>query len=150
MIATNVQSLASVARDHFITTTRADGPDVVRLDLATAPEWVRDMVCLAHGGMFPDDYKYSFTLDALDAIACTDDDDEVLVEADTDPGDLVAWVASHADRALYCDDYMQSTGSRYGDLVSVLRCGQFTERASVLNIVRRALEAQLTAVAVAV
>ena len=147
MIANNVQSLASVARDSFTTTTGDDGSVRVRLDLATAPEWVRDLVCQAHGGMFPDDYKYRFALDALNAFNAFGlaDPDAAHVEADTDPGDLTAWADSHSDRAEYCDTYMHLTKSRYTDLAQVLRCGQYTERAEVLEIVRRALEAQAAA-----
>ena len=144
--ATNLQSLALIAREFFTVKTRC------RLSLPAAPEWVRDMVCQARGGMFQDDYRYSFALDALNAFAEADDDDAAYIEADTDAGDLLAWAASHSDRVGYCDTYMHLTKSRYTDLAQVLRCGQYTERAEILRIVRRALEAQAaatTAVAIA-
>lgn len=149
MNATNLQTLALAAREFFLIKTRADGTDFYDFNLATAPEWVRDMVFSAHSGMLPDDYKYRFVVEALDAIGEADDDD-AHIEADTFTGDLLAWAASHSDRVGYCDIYMHLTKSRYTDLAQVLRCGQYTERAEVLEIVRRALEAQLTAVAVAV
>ena len=141
-MTTDLQSLATHARSFFTVKTRATRRCRC-LDIDTAPKWVRELIRLAHDGMFQDDYKYQFVVDALDAIAGADD---CCIVPDSDTCDLLAWAASHVNREIYCDHYMELTGSKYTKLAHVLRGGQYTERAEVRQIVCKVLEAQLVVV----
>ena len=174
MNATNVQSLATLARSYFTVKTPAGWDcyhpaparparfafpiktraqsDYDRLDLATAPEWVRHLVDLAHGSMLTDEYKSRFVLDALKLIADNPTANPTHVEVDRYIGDLLTWVSSHADRVGYCDRYLEETGSNglSFSTAGLLAWGQIIERREVFSIVRRALEAQLALQAVVV
>lgn len=132
-----VKALAKEAARHF---TRATPRKVVALKDG-APEWVQDMVYEAHDGMLPDDYKYEFAQEAVDAIADADDVEDVRLEGDVYVSDLLAWLNTNVCRMAYCDEACEEYGLEAAtDLETRMRVGQEAEKAEVLGIVLRCLE----------
>jgi hypothetical protein len=142
MTTTNIQTLATEARSFMVSKTRDDGSKFwSRSD--DAPEWVRELCFAAHdaGDMLPDDHRYEFIVEALDALSDTEDADDVNLEADIYTHNLTTWLASRADRSGYCDSAMEEFGiTEYKSLVEHLQIGQAYEKAEVLGSVRSSLE----------
>ncbi|MFZ2886529.1 MAG: hypothetical protein WA021_01780 [Minisyncoccia bacterium] len=106
-----------------------------------APKWVKEMVQHAHGDMPPDDHKYDFIVEALNALADTDDWDEIQLEPDVYNHDLLKWVSSNLTRAEYVNDAVTEFGldTKDFDLFKVLGYGQYIEKQEVLSVVKDAL-----------
>lgn len=106
-----------------------------------SPKALRDLIQEAHGDMMPDDYKYNFVVDALDAIA--EDRGEDSIEADVYNRDLLNWLASHLDRPGYCDQYVEEYGGIDPNDFSIIRIisgGQYLEKMEVYRSVLNSLE----------
>jgi hypothetical protein len=93
--------------------------------------------------MMPDDWKYEFIQDALNALEDADDWDEV--EPDIDSlypytADRLKWLASHLDRPGYCDEAMGEMGGEFGSTVNLIGLGMYWELREVFGLVRQALE----------
>ncbi len=65
--AMEIQELADHANSYFIRGKRDSGETFWTLK-RRHPVWIKDMIQAAHGDMFPDDYKYEFVVDTLDAL----------------------------------------------------------------------------------
>ncbi len=132
------------ARKFFTTKTRESSGDAFTCTTDDAPEWVSDMCYAAHGKMFPDDWRYSFILDALDALIDNDgDNDSALesIEPDVYNKDLLDWLSSRNDRASYCDDVAKEFGlDPYLGIIERIRFGQLAEKQEVFNQVCEFLE----------
>lgn len=89
----------------------------------------------AHGTMFPDDFRYRATVEALDAII---DGDEWL-EPDIYTHDLLEWLNSHLGRLDYCDEAMADYGP-FDSTFNILQAGQKMELDEVFSLVREWLE----------
>jgi hypothetical protein len=124
-----------------------------------SPGWMSDLVHTAHddgtdGGMGPDDVRYEFIQAACEALAESDDPDEVCLEPSVYTSDLTRWLGSRADRFGYCDqtleesgieslsDLARAAGGNYGisPTISLLALGMAAEQAEVLDSVRSFLE----------
>ena len=144
---TELQSLAGKVSAMFTKSTRADGhTEYWHLkNTENAPEWVRDLCHDAHGEMLPDDWKYQFIVEALDALSENEDPGEICMEPDIYTGELTAWVSSHLERVGYVDECIDEFGVIDKDtpLVSFLSYGQQREKEEVLQSVRASLEAHL-------
>jgi hypothetical protein len=142
MTTTSIQTLATEARSFMVSKTRDDGSKFwSRSD--DAPQWVHDLCFAAHdaGDMLPDDHRYAFIVEALDALSDTEDADDVDLEADIYTHELCAWLSSRVDRSGYCDSAMDEFGiTEYKSLVEHLQIGQAYEKAEVLGSVRWSLE----------
>tara|TARA_Y100000310_G_scaffold214478_1_gene215372 strand:- start:623 stop:925 length:303 start_codon:yes stop_codon:yes gene_type:complete len=100
--------------------------------------------------MLPEDYRYQFIVEALDALEEAEDPDEARegYEFEHRNYQLALWLGSHGHRFEYCDQWAEEYGhpESTGDL---LRGGHLQERLEVLDLVRGSLEAHLETLAAA-
>lgn len=141
---TDIQTLAKEVSSMFETKKRDNGKEFYCLKDG-APQWVTDMVYAAHNDMMPDDHKYDFIVEALDAIADSEDVDDITLEADVYNGDLLRWVGSHLERAGYVEDAVKEFGmdANSFEFFTALSSGQYLEKQEVLNSVRYSLEKEV-------
>lgn len=134
-IASTLQTIANEARSHFYQIKRGEQSIWTRKD--DAPQWVQDMVFAAHeaGDMWPDDWRYAFIVESLDALADHDDADSARdsIEADIYTSDLTSWLNSRADRTSYVDDAREEFGESDNGIVGMLQMGQLAERWEVFD-----------------
>jgi hypothetical protein len=142
-----VQTLAESTHKLFVKDTRTSNGEEFWKTTDDAPEWVKEMCREAHGEMMPDDWRYAFIVEALDALAESEDPDEASVESDIYTHELTGWLHSRADRYDYCDEAYKERGGHFTNTVELLMIGQALEKAEVLVSVRASLEAQLETVA---
>jgi hypothetical protein len=157
-----IQGLAADVRKAFIKIHADKDGDGGRWTLRDgSPDWMRDLVMDAHrdgsmgfdgvpgmGMMFPDDWRYEFIVEALDAIENASDRDldngDVRLEADIYTHDLLTWLASRIDRTSYCDDAMnEGLVSINADMVARISAGQYTEKNEVFALVYGSLCTQM-------
>ena len=108
-----------------------------------SPEWMTERVHEAHGDFFPDDYKYQFVVDALDALQEQDDIDDAWesIESDIYTHDLLTWLSSNLLRTDYCDQAAEELGVKdAATLVERITLGQWFERKEVFDIVAQFLQ----------
>ena len=136
-----IQELASEYASLFITKTRDNGDKFLCLKDKSNDEKLTDndaclsqFIYMAHDGMLPDDYKYQFIHDALEAIAETDDIDDISLEPDCYNRDLLKWLSSNLIRASYVDRAMEEIHP-YDNLWQALSNGQYLEKEEVLQSV---------------
>lgn len=137
-----VQSLAKEAAKHFERVKRRpDDEEYIHVQKTGAPEWVNDLCQEAHGDMFPDDLRYSFIVEVLDALADADDLDTARDELEPDvyTHDLTGWLHSRNDRQSYVDDARSEYGNE-GTLSDDLARGQLMEKYEVFDAVRSFLD----------
>jgi len=103
-----------------------------------APQWVRDMVFEAHEDFAPDDYKYNYVVEALDALASGDMEGETL-EPEVYNYQLLNWLGSNMKRIGYVDEAREDCGPSEGIMQDIMM-GQRKEKLEVFNIVRSCLE----------
>jgi len=136
-----VQEKATIALDWFEMDTREDGSHYWRR-CSGAPEPARDLAHAAHGDglILPDDYRYQFMIDALDALSEAEDEDDayMLLEADVYTRDLTEWLNSSPLRVYYLGEAMDVYAD--GDGFQVLACAQLEEKQEVLYMVKDWLE----------
>lgn len=89
---------------------RDDGSKFYRLD-AGSPEWMTDIIRAAHCDMMPDDWRYKMIVELLCDLTSDDPDqwEEHISEyadrnTDVYNSELLRWLASHLERAFYCDE----------------------------------------------
>ena len=145
-----VQELAKLARCAFTLETREDGSEYWTHNRC-APEWIGELCNTAHGDMLPDDYRYRFIVQALDALEEAEDVDEAGQDWEYEYRyyRVVEWLSSHPGRRLeYCDDAVREFGlSSDATTATQLQSGHLHERQEVLNLVRGSLEAHLATLA---
>jgi hypothetical protein len=114
-----------------------------------SPEWMRDVIREAHGtDMLPDDWRYETIMYAAEAIAEQDDsDDDAHDFADGRVGyhsrERLEWLASHINRANYCDDAVAEGLFVFGEgcgIVDLIGAGQYEEASEIFHGLRAALE----------
>lgn len=102
----------------------------------SAPSWCQDVCREAHGGLMPDDWRYSWISSAADSLVDIDPDNwdefheiaDGLVDVYNDR--LSAWLASNLTRAEYVNDAVSSglvDVSGDFDLYRALMAGQYEE-----------------------
>lgn len=135
-----VQGKAQEALRYFQLKTREDGTKFWA-KRENAPEWVKDLVFAAHegGDFLPDDWRYAFLVEALDALADTEDPDDVQLEADVYNHELLSWLASHAHRPSFVDEHIEEHGYP-GNIMRAIAGGQVKEKERVLSEVRDFLQ----------
>ena len=144
----DLQKLAEQFSAYFTTDKRDDGTEFVKgKDNLTEEqtEKLRDLCHDAHGDMMPDDHRYAFIEEALDALAEYEDPDEITLEPDIYTHDLTAWLGSRTDRWNYCDEAMEEYGDSGFDTLQRISLGQMFEKQEVLGLVRAWLETELEA-----
>ena len=143
-----VQQLAKVARCAFSFEKREDGSEYWTHG-RNAPAWIDQLTTEAHGTMFPDDHRYRFIVEALDALEEADDPDDARDGYEFEPyyGRLVDWLGSYAGhRFEYCDEWAEEYGQPE-DTYHRLAGGHLFERLEVLDMVQWSLEARLATLA---
>ena len=111
-----------------------------------APAWLRELVWAAHddGGMLPDDARYLFVIEALEAIADDPEEPESLLEPEPYTSNLLQWLAaSPSYRMGLVDAAVRESG--WDGLFSALQAGQLKEKEEVLYRVRAFLEQRIEA-----
>jgi hypothetical protein len=136
-----IQELATEASRWFTRDKRNDGQEYVHLKDGR-PDWLQDLCHEAHGDMMPDDWRYEFIENAIDALAENDDPDDINLEADIYTHDLTTWLGSRADRFAYCEDAVKEYGldTENFSMLDLLQQGQLMEKREVLDLVRAYLE----------
>ena len=143
-----VQELAKLVRCTFSLETRDNGSEYWTHNRC-APDWINELCHTAHGDMLPEDYRYAFIVEALDALEEAEDVDEARggYEFEHRNYQLALWLATHGHRFQYCDDWARDMCSR--NTYDRLAGGHLSERLEVLELVRGSLEEQLQAMAAA-
>jgi len=109
-----------------------------------APSELLEVVRMAHGDMLPDNYKYEFIVEALEAIAdyCGDEEDiEDLVldfEPDAYTSELLDWLGSNLERQYYVDEAVSQLGHGEG-IMEDIAMGQVEEKREVFYTVLNCL-----------
>ena len=108
MSSYSIREAAAKMHEAMTTKSRPDGSTFHTLRDGS-PSWMRDVCFAAHneGGIPPDDYRYRFIAECLEAIVESDEDpsDAVReVEPDCYTADLTAWLASNVGRVYYLDE----------------------------------------------
>ena len=141
-----VNELAKEALGWFITDTRDNGEEFVKTKEGR-PDWLKNLIFTAHGGMLPDDYRYKFIENSLQYIADQDEDadlDRPEIEADIYTSDLTKWLHSRNDRVCYLTEALETFGIKDG--FAALQLAQLREREevyhSVLSSLRELYDAQ--------
>jgi hypothetical protein len=119
----------------FETRTRDNGETFVALT-DDAPEWLRDAVYDAHGGLLPDDWTYAACSNLLDLLAeCDDVDADPYFDDDVDvyTSDLLDWARSHTSDI---DDVLAEW--RPDTLCDAIMIAQALELGRILRIIRHA------------
>jgi len=142
-----VNELAKEALGWFITDTRDNGEEFVKTKEGR-PDWLKNLIFTAHGGMLPDDYRYKFIENSLQYIADQDEDADDLdcpeIEADSYTSELTKWLHSRNDRVCYLTEALETFGIKDG--FAALQLAQLREREevyhSVLSSLRELYDAQ--------
>ncbi len=141
---TKLQKLAGEVSEMFEQKERDNG-DKFQIVKDGSPKWVTEMCHEAHGDMLPDDYKYDFIVEALDALANYEDPDDIDSEIEADPytHDRYKWLSSNLARSVYVDEAVENMGHSDQGITGEIGMGQYQEKCEVLGIVRRFLEERL-------
>ena len=135
------KEVAELALKYLTTKKRPSGESfVTRTD--DAPEWMVEIVRTAHEHMLPDDYKYDYVWNALEAITQYDDpqDAESDIEADVYNADLLAWLQSHGERQGFVDEAVSEFGHSDMGLMGDIMIGQWHEKTTVFRSVLNSVE----------
>lgn len=140
-------TLATIAREasHWFETKPRTNSDETFVSLKDGrPNWLVDLVHEGHGGILPDDWRYSTIEAALDHIADNDlEDENEAREADAEFADEAvdvytaarfAWLASHLSRQGYVDEATEDFGPAESVADAVGR-GQYLEAREVYESV---------------
>lgn len=120
---------------------KARGDDTIWTIKDGAPPEVQEMAHHAHGDMMPDDWRYEFIVSALDALAESEDPDDIALEPDIYTGEFMAWLGSRADRYSYVDEVRDDLGAEsFASITDEVQAGQLREKEEVLGLVRSWLE----------
>ena len=141
--STDIQKKATEFLTWFECKTRDNGEKFLTMKDGH-PEIVQDLVRKAHCGMLPDDYKYDYVVDALEAILAYDNPDDITSEMEPDAynSELLKWLGSNMERAGYVEEAIKEFGvsAHEFDLFRAIGMGQYSEKCEVFNIVRNFLE----------
>lgn len=137
-----VQSLATQMSAAFVTSTRTDGTTFVKL-ADNSPQWMVDVCQAAHGDMMPDDTRYRFIQEAVDALSENDDTEQArdsATEPDIYTYQLTGWLYSRVDRIGWVDSVLEDMQSKPTSISDLLMLAQSTEKDEVFGLVLGALE----------
>jgi len=112
-----------------------------------APEWVKRLVWAAHakGELLPDDFRYLFIVEALEAIAENPEEPGSLLEPDVYTSKLIEWLSAYPSYRMVLVDEAVEAVSKFGwdGLFKALQAGQLLEKKEVLQSVRVFLEKKI-------
>lgn len=139
-IRDGIRIRAGEALAYFEHRKRDDGTECWILEVG-APEWIKDLVWTAHnkGEMLPEDFRYLFIIEALEAIAENPEEPDILLEPDVYTSRLIEWLDAYPSyRTGLVDEAVSQFG--WNGLFEALQAGQLMEKEEVLGIVRAFLE----------
>jgi hypothetical protein len=143
---TTLQTLAREMSLAFETASRPGSGEEFRKLIDTAPEWMTTVCRLAHedGRLLPDDWRYAFIEQAVDALVEHEDTDDALgrLEPDIYTSDLTAWLHSLNSRVYFLDEALAVYGS-FRDGFQLLAAAQMIEKEEVFQQVVSALQDHL-------
>ena len=144
----DIQELATHALRFFERRTRRRGEDETHFYTLTEryPTWVMEMVHSAHEDMMPNDYKYQYVVDTLDALSEGRDPEDGLseIEADVYNYNLLQWLQSHGERVGFVDEVVEEFGSHSEmGIIGDIMMGQVREKEQVWQSVVSALQERL-------
>ena len=147
----DIQELATHALRFFERRTRRRGEDETQFYTLTDrhPTWVKEMVYSAHEDMMPNDYKYQYVVDTLDALSEGQDPEEALyeIEADVYNYDLLRWLESHGERVGFVDEATRELGHNAElGIIGDIMMGQVQEKQQVWQSVVSSLRERLEAI----
>lgn len=135
----NKHDFAKALSAALVTEQRDNGETFVKLK-EDHPEWMTTVVREAHsdGAMLPDDKRYSMIRECVGALherADWDDLHEAIEGLVDIPNmDRAKWLASHLDRAGYCDEGIEEGGfSNKTSIWDILGEGQYREYREIMN-----------------
>jgi hypothetical protein len=106
----NKRDLAKALSETFITVKRDNGEEMVRFK-PEPPEWMLAAVRDAHCGMAAEDRRWSMIKECVDTLLEFDDweDTHQMIDRLVDVYNLdrARWLASHLDRAEYCNEAIE-------------------------------------------
>jgi hypothetical protein len=146
MNASRVVMLAYEMSHAFESRTRDSGSRFRSLKDGS-PEWMTEVIHHAHGEMLPDDHRYAFVEEAVDAVAALDaatvtedaiEDAKDDLQADIYTHELLGWLGSRADRYCYVDEATELHGHS-SSVIGDISNGQITEKLEVFALVVQAL-----------
>jgi hypothetical protein len=141
-----LQILAKEMSLAFESATRPSNGETFRKLRDTAPEWMTTVCRLAHdeGRLLPDDWRYAFIEQAVDALAEHEDTDDARdsLEPDIYTNDLTAWLHSRNSRVYFLDEALAECGS-FRDGFQLLATAQMMEKEEVFQQVVAALQDHL-------
>jgi hypothetical protein len=143
---TTLQTLAREMSQAFENATRPGNGGTFRKLRDTAPEWMTTVCRLAHddGGLLPDDWRYVFIEEAVDALAEHEDTNyarDSLVP-DVYTSDLTAWLHSRNSRVYYLSEALTEWGP-FPDGFQLLAATQMIEKVETFQQVVDALQNHL-------
>lgn len=148
-----LKQLCQEFSQSLIVDVRNDGKQFTKL-VDGHPQWMLHAVHVAHGDMMPEDKKYSMIGECLEKLAeqlddAAEDFDNVdsgeIADSliDIYNYDRILWLASHLERAYYCDD-AQSDGMVDSEtsMFDRLGMGQYMEYREILDILKCEIQEQ--------
>ena len=149
----DTQELATYALrflESKVRPARGDDPETRFYTLTKRyPTWVYDMVHTAHEDMMPNDYKYQYVVDTLDALSEGQDPDDGLsdIEADVYNYDLLRWLQSQGERVGFVDEVVSELGHHPDmGMMGDIMMGQVQEKQQVWQSVVSSLRERLEAI----
>lgn len=149
-----IQSLATEVSREFVKGTRTDGLTEYWLRKENKQDWIQEAIHAAHGDMLPDDWRYEFIVQALNAMSEYDNPDTARDSLELEPYTdmLTAWLASNVNRVGYVDEAvaefghtsLNNTYADYKGIIGDIAVGQLFERHEVFDSVRESLEKRLS------
>ncbi|AGA31715.1 hypothetical protein [Singulisphaera acidiphila] len=141
-----IQSLAVEMSQAFEKAVRPSSGEAFRKLKDVAPDWMRTVCRKAHddGELLPDDHRYEFIEQAVDALANHDDTDSACesLEPDFYTSGLTGWLHSQNSRVCYISEAMEEYGT-FKDGFKLLAAAQMLEREEVFRQVLDALQKEL-------
>lgn len=141
-----IQSLAAEMSQAFEEAVRPGSGEHFRRLKDDAPGWMTTVCRKAHddAAMLPDDHRYEFIEQAVDALAACDDDDAARdsLEPDIYTSGLTGWLHSRNSRVYYLDEAMREYGP-FKDGFQLLAAAQMMEKEEVFQQVLDALREEL-------
>lgn len=138
---------AREAARYFVGKYRDDGTSFTSLS-DDHPEWVKQLVCDAHDGMLPDDWRYECIFHALCFVRDVEDwydraDEFANDMVSVNSAELIDWLGSHGSRAGWVQEAREEWGDAGSDIWDEVARGQLMEARDVFALVTRELSARL-------
>jgi len=141
-----LQMLAREMSQAFENAIRTSSGETFRKLQDTAPDWMSIVCRKAHddGRLLPDDWRYAFIEEAVDALADHEDTDEARnsLESDLYTRELTAWLHTLNGRVYFLGEAVAEYGS-FRNGFQLLAAAQMIEKDEVFQQVVAALREQL-------